>query len=77
MGFGGELIVYGMRSIVRTAAEKFGKFRIEVLEAVLAHSKKDVVVAAYNRAEYLSERVALMHWWGDYVHTQKYKVVAA
>jgi len=77
MGFGGELVAHGMRSIARTAAEEFGKFRSEVLEAALAHSKKDEIVAAYNRAEYLVERVALMQWWGDYVHTQKYKAVAA
>ncbi|PWK10446.1 integrase arm-type DNA-binding domain-containing protein [Pantoea ananatis] len=75
MGFGGELVAHGMRSIARTAAEESGKFRVEVLEAALAHSKKDEIVAAYNRAEYLAERVTLMQWWGDYVYTQKYKAV--
>lgn len=77
MGFGGELVAHGMRSIARTAAEESGKFRIEVLEAALAHSKKDEIVAAYNRAEYLAERMALMQWWGNYVQTQKYKTIAA
>ncbi|MEN4799702.1 integrase arm-type DNA-binding domain-containing protein [Pantoea agglomerans] len=77
MGFGGELAAHGMRSIARTAAEELGKFRIEVLEAALAHSKKDEIVAAYNRAEYLAERTALMQWWGDYVQNQKYKAIAA
>lgn len=76
MGFGGELVAHGMRSIARTAAEEFGKFRIEVLEAALAHSKKDEIVAAYNRAEYLAERVALMQWWGDYVQAQKHRAIA-
>ncbi|WP_394515056.1 integrase arm-type DNA-binding domain-containing protein [Pantoea sp. SGAir0215] len=71
MGFGGELVAHGMRSIARTAAEESGKFRTEVLEAALAHSKKDEIVAAYNRAEYLAERVVLMHWWGDYLQVQK------
>lgn len=66
-----------MCSIARTAAEESGEFRVEVLEAALAHSKKDEIVAAYNRAEYLIERVALMQWWGDYVQSQKYKAVAA
>lgn len=77
MGFGGELVAHGMRSIARTAAEESGKFRSEVLEAALAHSKKDEIVAAYNRAEYLAERVVLMQWWGDYVQAQKYKAIAA
>lgn len=75
MGFGGELVAHGMRSIARTAAEESGKFRSEVLEAALAHSKKDEIVAAYNRAEYLAERVALMQWWGDYVQSQKLKTL--
>ena len=77
MGFGGELVAHGMRSIARTAAAESGKFTVEVLEAALAHCKKDEIVAAYNRAEYLAERVALMQWWGDYVQTQNYKAIAA
>ncbi|HHI3896457.1 TPA: integrase arm-type DNA-binding domain-containing protein [Klebsiella aerogenes] len=77
MGFGGELVAHGMRSIARTAAEESGKFRTDVLEAALAHSKKDEIIAAYNRAEYLKEREILMQWWSDYVMTQKYKTLAA
>lgn len=77
MGSGGELVAHGMRSIARTAAEESGKFRGEVLEAALAHSKKDEIVAAYNRSDYLVERVVLMQWWSDYVLSQKYKTVAA
>ena len=77
MGFGGELVAHGMRSIARTAAEGSGEFRADVLEAALAHSKKDEIIAAYNRAEYLTERVVLMQWWSDYVSSQKCKVIAA
>jgi len=77
MGFGGEIVAHGMRSIARTAAEESGKFRTEVLEAALAHSKKDEIIAAYNRAEYLAERMVLMQWWSDYVIAQKFKAIAA
>lgn len=77
MGFGGELVAHGMRSIARTAAEESGKFRTDVLEAALAHSKKDEIIAAYNRAEYLAERMVLMQWWSDYVIAQKFKAIAA
>ncbi len=77
MGFGGELVAHGMRSIARTAAEESGQFRTDVLEAALAHSKKDEIIAAYNRAEYLTERVILMQWWSDFVSSQKYKIIAA
>lgn len=77
MGFGGEMVAHGMRSIARTAAEESSKFRTEVLEAALAHSKKDEIIAAYNRAEYLADRAELMQWWSDYVQIQKYKSIAA
>ncbi|EGY5232249.1 tyrosine-type recombinase/integrase [Salmonella enterica] len=77
MGFGGELVAHGMRSIARTAAEESGKFRTDVLEAALAHTKKDEIIAAYNRAEYLREREILMQWWSDYVIAQKFKIIAA
>ncbi|EAA1067935.1 tyrosine-type recombinase/integrase [Salmonella enterica subsp. enterica] len=77
MGFGGELVAHGMRSIARTAAEESGKFRTDVLEAALAHSKKDEIIAAYNRAEYLAERVGLMQWWSDYLRSQRHKSIAA
>ncbi|HFU6593136.1 TPA: integrase domain-containing protein [Klebsiella variicola] len=71
MGLGGELVAHGMRSIARTAAEESGQFRIDVLEAALAHSKKDEIIAAYNRAEYLAERVVLMRWWSNFVQAKK------
>ncbi|EHL0161519.1 single-stranded DNA-binding protein [Escherichia coli] len=77
MGFGGELVAHGMRSIARTAAEESGKFRAEVLEAALAHSKKDEIIAAYNRAEYLIERQSLMQWWSDYVQAQRSNALVA
>jgi len=64
-------------TIARTAAEESGKFRTDVLEAALAHSKKDEIIAAYNRAEYLTERVALMQWWSNYVQAQRLKAIAA
>lgn len=77
MGFGGELVAHGMRSIARTAAEESGKFRTEVLESALAHTKNNEIIAAYNRSDYLAERTKLMQWWGDYVKAQKYKAIAA
>ncbi|HCL5140997.1 TPA: integrase, partial [Salmonella enterica] len=42
-----------------------------------AHSKKDEIIAAYNRAEYLAERVGLMQWWSDYLRSQRHKSIAA
>ncbi|KUQ64064.1 hypothetical protein AWI22_07800 [Enterobacter bugandensis] len=77
IGFGGELVAYGMHSIARTAAEESGKFRTEVLESALSHPKNNEIIAAYNRSEYFAERTELMQWWGDYVQAKKLMVIAA
>jgi len=75
MRLGGELVAHGMRYIARTAAEACGKFRTEVLESALAHTKSTKIIADYNQAEYLAERAYLMHWWGSFVHAQKHKSI--
>ena len=77
MGFGGELVAHGMRSLARTAAEESGKFRNEVLESALAHTKNNEIIAAYNRSDDLAERTELMQWWGDYVQAQEHRAMAA
>jgi len=67
MGFGGELVAHGLRSIARTAIAEIADFDHDSVEACLAHSHKNPVVSAYNRAGYLLKRVPIMQWWGDYV----------
>lgn len=76
MGFGGELVAHGMRSIARTAVDESGKFRTEVLESALSYTKNNEILAAYNRAEYLAERTQLMQWLGDYFQAQKRRAMA-
>lgn len=67
MGFGGELVAHGLRSIARTAIEDIGLFDPIVVESCLAHGKKNEVEAAYNRSNYLVRRRPVMDWWGNYV----------
>jgi hypothetical protein len=38
-----------------------------VIERQLAHQERNAVRAAYNRAEYLGERLAMMKYWADWV----------
>lgn len=35
-----------------------------MIERALAHSEKDEVRAAYNRAVYMQEKRELFDWWG-------------
>jgi Integrase len=66
MGFKGELVSHGMRSIASTAMNE-AEFNPDVIEAALAHLEKDEVRRAYNRSVYIDQRIDLMQWWGDFV----------
>lgn len=70
MGFSkDEMTAHGFRGIASTQLREAGKgrFRHEVIEAQLAHSVRNQVEAAYNHAEYLDERAAMLQWWADYL----------
>ena len=66
MGYHGRATVHGFRSMASTALNEMG-FRPDVIERQLAHEERNKVRAAYNRAEYLSERRAMMNRWADYL----------
>lgn len=67
MGYHGRVTVHGFRAMASTALNEMG-FRPDVIERQLAHQEKNAVRAAYNRAEYLSERRAMMNHWADRLH---------
>jgi integrase len=48
-----------------------GKWNPDAIERQLAHSEKDQVRAAYNRASYLEERKRMMQWYADYLEQLK------
>lgn len=66
MGYKGELVGHGFRSLASTVLNEKG-FRADVIERQLAHMPRDKVRAAYNRAQYLPERKDLMKQWATYV----------
>lgn len=68
IGYGGKLVAHGLRSIASTAMNEEG-FNPDVIEAALAHSDKNEVRRAYNRSTYLEQRIDLMKWWSNLVHT--------
>lgn len=64
--------VHGLcRASFSTWAYETGAARPEVIEACLAHKEADKVKAAYNRAEFTSERQALMQAWANYVDNRQ------
>jgi integrase len=66
MGYHGRATVHGFRAMASTALNEMG-FRTDVIERQLAHEPANAVRAAYNRAEYLNDRRAMMKHWADYV----------
>jgi integrase len=60
-----RIVPHGFRALFSTMANDAGRFRPDVIEAALAHSEKNAVRAAYNRASYLRERRELGKWWSD------------
>jgi integrase len=66
MGYHSRATVHGFRAMASTALNEMG-FRPDLIERQLAHQEQNAVRAAYNRAQYLSERRAMMNHWADYL----------
>ena len=56
----------GFRAMASTVLNGAG-FSSDVIEAQIAHVDRNKVRRAYNRAEYLPQRVELMHWYADFL----------
>ena len=66
MGYGGRFTPHGLRVTASTILNEQG-YRPDVIERQLAHSERNRVRAAYNRADYLAERRKLVQDWADYL----------
>lgn len=67
MGYGKDQMTgHGFRSLASTLLNEQGWSR-DAIERQLAHAERDATRAAYNRAEYLSERRRMMQAWADYL----------
>ena len=68
MGFTAEEVTgHGFRATARTMLAERLNVADNVIEAQLAHSVKDALGRAYNRTEFLNERIAMMQLWADYL----------
>lgn len=64
-----QMTAHGFRAMASTLLNQSGKWRPDVVERALAHGERDKIRAAYNRAQYWDERVAMAQWWSDYLDT--------
>lgn len=69
MGFtSDEMTAHGFRAMARTLMiERMPSIAADVIEAQLAHGKSGPLGAAYDRAEYMSQRRKMMKEWADYL----------
>lgn len=82
MGYKDKLVGHGFRALASTTLNEMG-FPPDVIERQLAHTERNKVRAAYNRAEYLDDRRKMMQHWADYLDSvlkkstsvRKFKVV--
>ncbi len=66
-----EMCAHGFRSIASSLLNESGKFRFNVIERQLSHVEKSKTAKAYNRTEYLEERIDMMNWWSNFLDDLK------
>lgn len=73
LGYKSRMTGHGFRAVASTILNEQGYNR-DVIERQLAHCERDEVRGAYNRAEYLPQRIVMMQAWAD--HLDKIKAGA-
>ena len=66
MGYHSLATVHGFRATISTLLNEHG-YNPDVIEHLLSHQEANKVRAAYNRAEYLSERRITLQWLADHL----------
>jgi integrase len=61
-----DATAHGFRTVASTVLNEQG-FRADIIERKLAHTERNKIRAAYNRAQYIQERREMMVWWADYL----------
>lgn len=73
MGYKNKFSPHGVRSTASTWLNT-SKFQSDAIERQLAHVERNKIRAAYNRADYMEERIALMQAWADFVEPTTVRV---
>lgn len=62
-----DMTSHGFRSMASTRLNEMGRWNPDAIERQLAHGERNAVRAAYNHAQHLTERTAMMQAWADYL----------
>ncbi len=70
MGYRGVLTVHGLRGTASTILNE-QEFNSDWIERQLAHVEDNKIRGAYNSAQWLPQRRAMMEWWSAYLLRQR------
>ena len=60
-------VPHGFRATARTLIREALRYDKEVIERQLSHGSDEALGGAYDRTQFLAERVKMMQTWGDYL----------
>lgn len=67
MGYAGKMTGHGFRTVAMSTLTQELGWNKEIVHLQLSHVKEDKVDAAYNRAQWISDRTRMMQEWSDYI----------
>ena len=67
MGYQGKMTGHGFRSLAMGCIKQELGYRHEVVDRQLAHMPRSKIDRAYDRADFLQERIKMMQDWADYI----------
>jgi len=67
LGYGKDTVAHGFRALARTTIREKLKYDSEVIERQLAHKASGALGEAYDRTQFLDERIGMMQHWADYI----------
>ncbi len=67
LGYSQEATAHGFRALARTTIREDLGIDSEVIERQLAHKASGPLGEAYDRAQFIEQRVEMMQFWADYI----------
>ena len=67
LGYGENMVAHGFRALARTTIREKLKYDNEVIERQLAHKASGFLGEAYDRTQFIEERIHMMQEWSNYI----------
>lgn len=67
LGYHGRMTAHGFRALARTTIHEKLRYNPEVIERQLAHKASGPLGEAYDRTQFIEDRIKMMQDWADYI----------